>query len=106
MKSPTLEQASSVVVVSTHLDDAVFSCYGSLGPETTVVTVLAGVPPPGVLGGWDADGGATDSHDRVLERRDEDRRGCSSHEAHTSTWTSLTVNSGDRQASCARQPTS
>jgi hypothetical protein len=74
MKSPTIEQVSPVVVVSTHLDDAVLSCYSALGSKPTVVTVLAGVPPLGVLGGWDADGGATDSHDRVLERRDEDRR--------------------------------
>ena len=75
MNSPTIEQVSTVVVVSTHLDDAVFSCYSALGSEPTVVTVLAGVPPLGVLGRWDEEGGATDSHERVLERRDEDRRG-------------------------------
>jgi len=75
MKSSTIENVSPVVVVSTHLDDAVFSCYNALGSEPTVVTVLAGVPPLGVLGGWDAEGGATDSHKRVLERRDRDRRG-------------------------------
>ncbi len=62
------------IVVSTHFDDAVFSCYSVLGPETTVVTVLGGVPPAGVLGDWDADGGATSSRERVLERRAEDER--------------------------------
>jgi len=62
------------VVVSTHLDDAVFSCYALLGPGTVVVTVLAGVPPEGVLGDWDEAGGAASSHRRVLERRAEDER--------------------------------
>ena len=62
------------VVVSTHLDDAVFSCYSLLGPDTVVVTVLAGVPPEGVLGDWDAAGGAASSRERVLERRAEDER--------------------------------
>jgi LmbE family N-acetylglucosaminyl deacetylase len=61
------------VVVSAHLDDAVLSCYGVLSPVTTVVTVLAGFPPPGSLGPWDAAGGATDSHERIAERREEDR---------------------------------
>jgi len=62
------------VVVSTHLDDAVFSCYSLLGPDTVVVTVLAGMPAEGVLGDWDAAGGAASSRERVLERRAEDER--------------------------------
>jgi hypothetical protein len=62
------------VVVSTHLDDAVFSCFSVLSPEALVVTVLAGIPPPGVVGTWDMSGGAVDSHDRVRERRAEDER--------------------------------
>ena len=45
------------VVFSAHIDDAVFSCYGVLGPDTTVVTVLAGVPAAGVVGDWDVEGG-------------------------------------------------
>jgi LmbE family N-acetylglucosaminyl deacetylase len=61
------------IVVSAHLDDAVLSCYGALGPSTTVVTVFAGFPPAGTLGFWDAGGGATDSRERVAERREEDR---------------------------------
>ena len=63
-----------VVVFSSHIDDAVFSCYSVLGRETTVVTVLAGVPPPGVVGDWDVEGGTSDSAARVVERREEDRR--------------------------------
>jgi LmbE family N-acetylglucosaminyl deacetylase len=65
---------SDVVVVSTHFDDAVLSCFGVLSPSAVVITVLAGAPPSGVLGLWDAQGGATDSATRVAERRDEDRR--------------------------------
>ena len=37
----------STVVVSTHLDDAVLSCYRELGPETIVVTVLRRHPAAG-----------------------------------------------------------
>jgi LmbE family N-acetylglucosaminyl deacetylase len=61
------------LVVSAHLDDAVLSAYSVLA-EATVVTVLAAVPPPGRVAGWDAEGGADDSAARVLERREEDRR--------------------------------
>jgi LmbE family N-acetylglucosaminyl deacetylase len=62
------------VVVSTHLDDAVLSCYGVLSSSTTVITVLAGFPPVGTLGTWDSAGGATDSRERIAERREEDRK--------------------------------
>jgi hypothetical protein len=62
------------IVISTHLDDAVLSCYSLLSSKTLVVSVLAGVPPPGVVGDWDRSGGAVDSHDRVRERRAEDER--------------------------------
>ena len=62
----------STVVVSTHLDDAVLSCYRELGPETIVVTVFAGIPPPGEPGSWDRRTGATDSTARMRERRTED----------------------------------
>jgi LmbE family N-acetylglucosaminyl deacetylase len=62
-----------LVVISAHLDDAVLSCYGALSPTTTVVTVFAGFPPPATLGSWDAGGGATDSRERIAERREEDR---------------------------------
>jgi len=60
------------VAVSAHLDDVVLSCFSVLRPGTTVVTVLAGVPPDGVLGEWDAETGASSSSERVRERRRED----------------------------------
>jgi LmbE family N-acetylglucosaminyl deacetylase len=60
------------VVISAHLDDAVLSAYSVLAFETQVVTVLAAIPSPGHVAGWDAEGGATDSRQRVLERREED----------------------------------
>jgi hypothetical protein len=65
---------SRFAVFSTHLDDAVLSCYSALGPEATVITVLAGVPPVTVLGCWDAAGSAASSRERVLQRREEDKR--------------------------------
>lgn len=60
------------VVLSTHLDDAVLSVFSLLRPGTTVVTVLAGFPPPGTLADWDRITGAVDSHQRVADRRAED----------------------------------
>ena len=67
------DSAPGVIVVSAHLDDAVLSCYSVLSPGVTVVTVLAGRPPAGTLSPWDAAGGATDSAQRIEERRSEDR---------------------------------
>jgi hypothetical protein len=63
------------VVVSTHLDDAVLSCWSVIdGPDdVTVVTVFTGGPAPGTLTEWDRLGGATDSAARMEERRAEDR---------------------------------
>jgi LmbE family N-acetylglucosaminyl deacetylase len=69
----SLLPVTETFVVSAHLDDAVMSCYSVLGPTTTVLTVFAGFPPAGTLGRWDEDGGATDSRERVAERREEDR---------------------------------
>jgi len=62
------------LVVSAHLDDAVLSAFSVMDGETTVVTVLAGLPPPGRVASWDAAGGATDSFQRVEERRLEDEK--------------------------------
>jgi LmbE family N-acetylglucosaminyl deacetylase len=64
-----------IVVVSPHLDDAVLSCWSLLrsSEEVRVVTVFAGLPPAGVLGEWDEEGGASDSRERVRERIAEDR---------------------------------
>lgn len=70
MASPDMSR----IIVSSHLDDAALSAFSVVDAETTVVTVLAAFPPSGHVGRWDADGGATDSHRRVGERREEDRR--------------------------------
>jgi hypothetical protein len=63
------------VVVSTHLDDAVMSCWSLIdgAPDVSVVTVFTGGPEPGFLGAWDSDSGAPDSATRMEERRAEDR---------------------------------
>jgi hypothetical protein len=59
-------------VVSTHLDDAVLSCYHALSPQATVVTVLAGIPTAAEPGRWDLENGVTDSRARMRERHQED----------------------------------
>ena len=48
-----------IVVVSTHLDDAVFSCWDVLagGGDVTVVTVFTGGPEPDMTSEWDRDTG-------------------------------------------------
>ena len=62
-----------VVVVSTHLDDAVLSAWSVLGAHgARVVTVFTGGPPPGGLTSWDAGSGAPDSATRMEQRRCED----------------------------------
>jgi hypothetical protein len=61
-----------IVLVSTHLDDAVLSCYHALGPDTTVVTVLAGIPTTEEPGWFDLENGVTDSPARMRERHQED----------------------------------
>jgi LmbE family N-acetylglucosaminyl deacetylase len=67
------EKVVTALVLSAHLDDAVLSCGGRLGPGTTVVTLFARLPPAGApLAEWDADTGAHDSHARVLARWEED----------------------------------
>jgi LmbE family N-acetylglucosaminyl deacetylase len=69
---------ADVLIVSPHLDDAALSCWSVLarpgGPagSVTVLDVCAGLPPAGVLGEWDARGGATSSRARVEQRRAEE----------------------------------
>ena len=48
-----------IVVVSTHLDDAVFSCWDVLGGggDVTVVTVFTGGPDSDMTSEWDLDTG-------------------------------------------------
>jgi LmbE family N-acetylglucosaminyl deacetylase len=66
--------AERIVVVSTHLDDAVMSCWTLLdgASNVTVVTVFTGGPEPGFVGAWDRDSDAPDSATRMQQRRDED----------------------------------
>lgn len=62
------------VILSPHLDDAVFSLWHVLdSPEdVTVVTVYAGIPEPGFVTPLDFDHGATDSAEWMRRRRQED----------------------------------
>jgi LmbE family N-acetylglucosaminyl deacetylase len=64
----------SIVVISTHLDDAVLSCWSLLDSDddVTVVTVFTGGPAPGFVSSWDADTGV-DSATRMEQRRAENR---------------------------------
>jgi LmbE family N-acetylglucosaminyl deacetylase len=66
-----------VLVVSPHLDDAVFACGDFIAsrPRTRVVTVFAGGPAPGdaALRPWDADCGFTEADDVIRARRAEDQ---------------------------------
>jgi LmbE family N-acetylglucosaminyl deacetylase len=62
------------VVLSTHLDDAVWACFSVLTdaqPRPVVATAFAGEPPP-EPGWWDRKCGITDSAAHVRNRRAED----------------------------------
>lgn len=67
----------TVVVVSTHFDDAVLSCWSVLnryGEQACVLTVFGGAPPSGGRWWWDAKRpDAPDSETRVKQRREENR---------------------------------
>lgn len=68
-----------ILVISPHLDDAVFSCGQLLAaqPGSLAVTVLGGVPSPDQpLTEWDAVCGFTSSVDSVQSRLEEDARAC------------------------------
>ena len=64
----------NVVVVSPHLDDAVFSAWHVLSahPAGDVVTVFAGLPEPGLLTDLDRAHGASESASRMRRRRADD----------------------------------
>ncbi|MCA7951681.1 PIG-L family deacetylase [Burkholderia seminalis] len=65
------------LVVSPHLDDAVFSCGHLLAqaPGSIVVTVFAGIPPRGTPAPpWDRRAGFDHADEAVRARRDEDAR--------------------------------
>ncbi|TGN94099.1 PIG-L deacetylase family protein [Burkholderia sp. USMB20] len=64
------------LVVSPHLDDAVFSCGQLLAqaPGSVVVTVFAGIPEHGAAAPpWDRRAGFRTADDAMRRRRDEDR---------------------------------
>lgn len=65
-----------LVVISPHLDDAVFSCGNLLAacPGSVVVTVFAGIPPADMPApDWDSRAGFDTAAQAMLARRDEDR---------------------------------
>lgn len=63
---------SKIVILSPHLDDAVFNCWCSLNqPRATVLTVFAGLPKDGTSKMWDKLCGEADSRAMVLRRRQE-----------------------------------
>jgi LmbE family N-acetylglucosaminyl deacetylase len=66
-----------LLVISPHLDDAVFGCSALLGAHAgaCVATVFAGVPGDDVpLPEWDATCGFASARQAMLARREEDRR--------------------------------
>ncbi|WP_458765840.1 PIG-L deacetylase family protein [Cupriavidus basilensis] len=70
------ETGPPALVISPHLDDAVFSCGAWLAacPGSVVVTVLAGLPPATMAAPpWDAGAGFASARAAVLARREEDR---------------------------------
>lgn len=62
------------LVVSPHLDDAVFSVGQLLAgnPATVVVTVFAGIPEPDTVDGYDRACGFANSEQAMRHRRKED----------------------------------
>ncbi len=73
-----------MLIVSPHLDDAVFSCGQLLAshPGSVVVTALAGVPSAEQpLTPWDTETGFSSPVDAVTARLEEDARACAVVEA-------------------------
>ncbi len=65
----------TIVVVSTHLDDAVLSCWSIVAgdADVAIVTVFTGAPAdPALVTDWDRDTGLT-SHERMAGRIEENR---------------------------------
>ena len=62
----------SLVILSPHIDDAVFSCWHLITqPDVTVVNVFAGVPPKGTNTLWDRCCGESDSAVMMQKRKKE-----------------------------------
>ncbi|MGN6388969.1 MAG: PIG-L deacetylase family protein [Burkholderiaceae bacterium] len=71
-----LDISGSLLVVSPHLDDAVFSCAALLArhPGATVATVFAGIPEGfDALTEWDAASDFDGAAEGMRRRREEDR---------------------------------
>ena len=65
---------SKVIILSPHLDDAVFSCWQFINmPGSTVMTVFAGIPPAGTTKLWDKICGQANSELMVLQRLKENK---------------------------------
>lgn len=71
--SPRMDPSAPAVILSPHLDDAVWSCFSLLARDRDVLvaTVFAGIPD-GAPGWWDAQCGIADSAAHVRDRRAED----------------------------------
>lgn len=68
--------SGSILVISPHLDDAVFSCGAWIAhhPGAVIATIFAGVPPGfGYLTAWDARSGFRNAEEAIAGRRAEDR---------------------------------
>lgn len=74
MSSMPEERAGPVVVLSPHLDDAVFSVWHALSTfvDVQVISVFAGIPPRGFVTELDRSHGAQESAAWMRRRRRED----------------------------------
>lgn len=73
----TVSASRPLLVVSPHLDDAVFGCGNALAahPDSVVITVFAGTPRHGAMAtDWDRQCGFADAASAMQARREEDRR--------------------------------
>ncbi|KXV03209.1 hypothetical protein CR51_18680 [Caballeronia megalochromosomata] len=63
-----------MLVISPHLDDAVFSCGAALAalPGAVVCTVFAGAPREALVTDWGTQSGAANAHQAMHARRAED----------------------------------
>lgn len=80
-----MDGPAPLLVVSPHLDDAVFSCGALLAahPGSTVITVMAGVPAATApLADWDARCGFSSGTQAMQARRAEDAAALDTLQAH------------------------
>lgn len=73
----SVSELGKLLIISPHLDDAVFSCGEALACKrgAIVATMFAGLPPATLpLTPWDAAAGFTGSREAMEMRREEDRR--------------------------------